>query len=31
MAKIYRAIQIKLNDLIFKNVHMLTDLPTNRI
>jgi len=27
MAKIYRVIQIKLNQLVSENVHMSTDLP----
>jgi len=31
MAKIYRVIQIKLNQLVKENVHMITDLPTKRI
>jgi len=31
MAKICRAIQIKLNQLVQENVHMITDLPTKRI
>jgi len=31
MAKIYRVIQIKLNQLVYENVHMITDLPTQRI
>jgi len=31
MAKIYRVIQIKLNQLVWENVHMITDLPTKRI
>jgi len=31
MEKIYRVIQIKLNQLVEENVHMITDLPTNRI
>ena len=31
MAKIYPAIQMKLNHLSFKNVHMITDFPTKRI
>ena len=30
MAKIYRVIQIKLNQLVSENVHMITDLPTKR-
>jgi len=28
MAKIYHVIQIKLNQLVKKNIHMITDLPT---
>jgi len=31
MAKIYRVIQITLNQLVYKKVHMITDLPTWRI
>ena len=31
MAKIYSLIQIKLNQLVQENVHMITDLPTKRI
>jgi len=31
MAKIYPTIQMKLNHLSFKNVHMITDFPTKRI
>jgi len=31
MAKIYRVIQIKLNQLVEENVHIITDLPTKRI
>jgi len=33
MAKIYRIIQIKLNQLVYENVHMITNLglPTKRI
>jgi len=31
MAKIYRVIQIKLNELVLKNAHMITELPTKRI
>ena len=31
MAKIYRVIRIKLNQLVLENVHMITDLPTKRI
>ena len=31
MAKIYRVIQIKVNQLVLKNVLMITDLPTKRI
>jgi len=27
MANIYRDIQIKLNQLVYENVHMITDLP----
>jgi len=30
MAKIYRVIRIKLNQLVYENVHMITDLPTER-
>ena len=30
MAKSYRVIQIKLNQLVLENVHMTTDLPTKR-
>jgi len=30
MAKIYRVIQIKLNQLVSDKVHMVTDLPTKR-
>jgi len=30
MAKIYRVIQIKLNQLVSENVHVITDLPTKR-
>jgi len=30
-AKIYRVIQIKLNQLVYENVHMSTDLPGKRI
>ena len=28
MAKIYRAYQIKLNQLVYEDVRMITDLPT---
>ena len=31
MAKVYRIIQINLNQLVYENVHMITDLPTKRI
>ena len=31
MAKIYRVIQMKLNQLVLENVRMITDLPTKRI
>ena len=31
MAKIYRVIQIKLNQLVKENVHMIIDLQTERI
>ena len=31
MAKNYRVIQIKLNQLVQENVHMIGDLPTKRI
>jgi len=31
MGKLYRVIQIKLNQFVLKNVHMMTDLPTKRI
>jgi len=31
MAKIYRVIQIKLNQLVYENVHLITGLPTKRI
>jgi len=31
MAKIYRLIQIKLNQLVQENVYMITDLPLKRI
>ena len=31
MAKIYRVIQIELNQLVSENVHMITDLPAKRI
>jgi len=27
----YRVIQIKLRHLVYEKVHMITDLPTNRI
>ena len=30
MAKIYRVIRIKLNQLVAENVDMITDLPTKR-
>jgi len=30
MAKINRVIQIKLNQLVQENVHMISDLPTKR-
>jgi len=31
MAKIYRVIQIKLNELVLENAHMIIDLPTKRL
>jgi len=31
MAKINRAIQIKINQLVQENIHMITDFPTKRI
>jgi len=31
MTKIYRVIQIKLNQLVEENVHMITNLPTKHI
>jgi len=31
MARIYRVIQIKLNQLAYENAHMITDLPTKCI
>ena len=31
MANIYCVIQIKSNQLVSENVHMITDLPTQRI
>ena len=31
MAKIYHVIQIKLNQLVSENVHIITDLPAKRI
>jgi len=31
MAKIYRVIQIKLNQLVQENVRIITDLPIKRI
>ena len=31
MAKIYRVTEIKLDQLVSENVHMITDLPTKRI
>jgi len=31
MAKIYHVIQIKLNQLGYENVSMITDLPTKHI
>jgi len=31
MAKIYRVIPMKRNQLVQENVHMITDLPTKRI
>jgi len=31
MAKFYRVIQIKLNELVSENVYMITDLPTKNI
>jgi len=31
MAKIYRVIRIKLNQLVYENVHMITDLSTEEI
>ena len=31
MAKIYRVIQIKMNQLVQENVHMITDLATKHI
>ena len=31
MAKIYRIIQIKLDQLVWENVRVITDLPTMRI
>jgi len=30
MAKIYRVIQTELNQLVYENVHTITDLPTER-
>jgi len=31
MANIYRVIQMKLNQLLKENVHVIADLPTKRI
>ena len=31
MAMMYRVVQIKMNQLVKENVHMITDLPTKRI
>ena len=31
MAKIYRVIRMKLNQLVYENVRIITDLPTKRI
>ena len=30
MAKIYRAIQTKLSQIVHENIHIITDLPADR-